>query len=147
MRRIVRRTGLRLWPRSLAARTATVLLIGLALVQALGLTIHAFDRIDVVRLAQAHVTAERVMDLYRTVVATDPDSRATALAAIPLPTGVHAQMSDSPPVHPLTDAPFSVQRLLRVNLKLVPMPARYRPTHIAIRGGRPGPVIGIGLRL
>ncbi|MBV8870048.1 MAG: two-component sensor histidine kinase, partial [Acetobacteraceae bacterium] len=48
-----------LWPRSLAARTALVLLIGLAVVQAAGLTIHALDRIDVQRLAQARTLAER----------------------------------------------------------------------------------------
>ena len=36
----------RLWPRSLAARTALVLLVGLALVQVAGLAIHALDRLD-----------------------------------------------------------------------------------------------------
>ena len=41
--------SLRLWPRTLAARTAVVLLLGLALVQVAGLTIHAFDRIDLQR--------------------------------------------------------------------------------------------------
>ena len=44
---------LRLWPRSLAARTALVLLVGLVVVQVAGLTIHALDRIDMQRLAQA----------------------------------------------------------------------------------------------
>ncbi len=43
----------RFWPRSLAARTAAVVLVGLALVQIAGLTIHTLDRIDIQRLAQA----------------------------------------------------------------------------------------------
>ena len=61
----------RLWPRSLAARTAFVLLVGLILVQGAGLAIHAMDRIDVQRLAQARNLAVRVVGLYRTVVLTD----------------------------------------------------------------------------
>ena len=55
----------RLWPRSLAARTALVVLIGLALVQIAGLTIHALDRLDVQRLAQARNLALRVVPVYR----------------------------------------------------------------------------------
>ena len=58
---------IRLWPRSLAARTALVLLVGLAFVQAAGLTIHALDRIDVQRLAQARDLAMRVVGVYRTM--------------------------------------------------------------------------------
>jgi hypothetical protein len=38
---------IRIWPRSLAARTALTVLLGLAVVQAAGLTIHALDRQDV----------------------------------------------------------------------------------------------------
>ena len=51
----------RLWPRSLAARTALVLLLGLAVVQMAGLTIHALDRLDVQRLGQARSIAVRVV--------------------------------------------------------------------------------------
>ena len=57
---------IRIWPRSLATRTALVLLIGLALVQMAGLTIHALDRLDVQRLAQARDLAVRVVGVYRT---------------------------------------------------------------------------------
>ena len=66
---------LRLWPRSLAARTALVLLAGLAIVQVAGLTIHALDRIDVQRLAETRTIAVRVVGLYRTIVLTDPSER------------------------------------------------------------------------
>ena len=59
---------LRLWPRSLAARTALVLLVGLVVVQAAGLTIHALDRIDLQRLAQARYVAVRVVGIYRAVM-------------------------------------------------------------------------------
>ena len=46
-----------LWPRTLAARTATVLLVGLVAVQSAGLLIHALDRIDLQRLAQGRATS------------------------------------------------------------------------------------------
>jgi signal transduction histidine kinase len=138
---------LRLWPRSLAARTATVLLIGLAIVQALGLTIHALDRIDVQRLAQARQLSEQVMGLYRTVVMTEPAQRAEVLSELPLPPKVTAKISPSPPVQQLPDAPLPETHLLYVSLHLVPMPLRLRPQEIVIRGGPPDPMIAIGLRM
>ena len=66
---------LRFWPGSLAARTALVLLVGLVLVQAAGLAIHAMDRIDLQRLSQVRNLAFRVVGLYRTVELTEPDTR------------------------------------------------------------------------
>ena len=68
---------LRLWPRSLAGRTAVVLLLGLVIVQGLGLTIHALDRLDVQRLAQARDLAVRVVAVYRTMALTDPSASST----------------------------------------------------------------------
>ena len=53
----------RLWPRSLAARTALVLIVGLVVVQVAGLGIHALDRIDVQRLAEAREIAVRVVSV------------------------------------------------------------------------------------
>jgi hypothetical protein len=66
---------LRLLPGSLAARTALVLLIGLALVQAGGLTIHALDRMDIQRLAQMRDLAVRIMVTYRNVTLAPADQR------------------------------------------------------------------------
>ncbi len=138
---------LRLWPRSLAARTAVVLLLGLAVVQALGLTIHAFDRLDVQRLAQARTAAERVMGLYRAVVLTAPEQRAALLHDLPVPRGLDGELSDGPPITQLPDTNFAEHRLLRVSMNLVPMPPRFRPRQIEIRGGPPAPTVVIGLRL
>ena len=75
---------LRFWPRSLAARTAFVLLVGLILVQGAGLAIHAMDRIDFQRLAEARSLAFRIVGIYRTVELTAPamlPGRATIAAA------------------------------------------------------------------
>jgi signal transduction histidine kinase len=141
------RFRLRLWPRSLAARTAAALLLGLAVVQALGLTIHAFDRLDVVRLDQARMTAERVMGIYRTVAMTRTDERPSVLAGLPMMPGIRAHLSAAPPVDRLPDAPFWEQRLVRVSLGLEPMPFHLRPQEIVIHGGPPRRRIDIGLRM
>lgn len=138
---------LRFWPRSLAARTALVLLLGLAAVQAAGLTIHALDRIDVQRLAQARTLAERVMGLYRTIVLTVPTERAGLLHDMPLPSGLTAELSAGPPIAPLEETSLAEQRLLRVSMNLVPLQASLRPRQVQIRGGPPGRRMSIGLRL
>lgn len=117
---------LRLWPRSLAARTALVLLLGLALVQIAGLTIHAFDRLDVQRLAQARTVAVRVMGVYRTVVMTPPEQRETVLDELRRSPDLIAELDNKPPVSNF-EAPYLEQRLLRVNLNLIGMPQSLRP--------------------
>ncbi len=88
---------IRLWPRSLAARTALVLLFGLALVQVAGLTIHALDRLDVQRLAQARDLAVRVVGVYRTMALTEPARRAAVLAELHRGPDLTAELSDAPP--------------------------------------------------
>jgi signal transduction histidine kinase len=135
-----------LWPRSLAARTALVLVAGLFLVQGAALSLHAWDRIDLLRLEQARGLAFRVMGAYRTVVAVPPADRERVLATFPHPPGVVMHLADAPAVR-LPPAPFWVQRLLRVNLALTPLPPRLRPRRIVIRGGLIPGRVAVGLRL
>jgi len=136
-----------LWPRSLATRTALVLLVGLALVQAAGLTIHAFDRMDVQRLAQARNLTVRVMALYRSVVLTAPDERALVLREMRQWPGLKADLSKTAPLDPLPEAPPPVQRIMRLNLDLVPMPPKLRPDRILLLDGPQLHQLTIGLRL
>jgi signal transduction histidine kinase len=112
---------LRLWPRSLAARTALVLLVGLVVVQVAGLTIHALDRIDIQRLAQARDIAVRVVSTYRTVMMTAPERREAALAELRPEPGYSAELTPGPPHADPTDGVIFGQRLLRANLNLVPL--------------------------
>jgi signal transduction histidine kinase len=137
----------RLWPRSLAARTAVALLVGLALVQAAGLTIHAFDRIDVQRLAQARNLSVRVMALYRAVVMTAPEDRELLFRDVPQTPGFEAEISRTPPIVDLPETPFPVQRLFRLNLDLVPMPGRFRPVQILMLGGPDFRQVVMGLHM
>ncbi len=125
----------RLWPRSLAARTAVVLLFALAVVQAAGLTIHAFDRMELLRLAQAREEAARVMSVYRNMVNVDADQRAAVLAEMRRLPGMAIELSDSLPISDLPPTPPPEQRLLRVNMNLMPMPGMLRPHEIHMVGG------------
>lgn len=138
---------LRLWPRSLAARTAVVLLAGLAIVQVAGLTIHALDRIDVQRLAEARDIAVRVVGLYRTIVLTAPAQRETVLSEMRRGPAQSAELSPRPPVADLPEMPPPAQRLLRVNLSLVGMQPALRWRDVQILGGPRWHRLVIGLRL
>jgi signal transduction histidine kinase len=138
----------RLWPRSLAARTASVLLIGLAIVQMAGLTIHALDRLDVQRLAQARDVALRVVGIYRTIALTDPPRRAEVLTALHRGPELTAVLSPSPPQVDLPAMPIHEQQLLRINMNLVPLGApQIRWRELVIYGGRTWNEVIIGLRL
>jgi len=96
----------RLWPSSLAARTALVLLAGLAVVQMAGLTIHALDRLDVQRLAQSRDLAIRVAGVYRTMALTDPSRRATVITEMHRGPDLLATLSASPPQVDLPEMPI-----------------------------------------
>jgi len=125
----------RLWPRSLAARTAMVLLLGLAVVQAAGLTIHALDRMELQRLGQARELAARVMSVYRNVVNVDADQRAAVLADMRKLPGIEIDLSDALPISDLPPTSPPEQRLLRVNMSLTPMPGWLRPHDVHMLGG------------
>jgi signal transduction histidine kinase len=138
---------LRLWPRSLAARTAFVLLVGLVVVQAAGLAIHAMDRIEVQRLSEAHNLAFRVVGLYRTIELTTPADRAQVLADMRHGPGLSAVLGAAPPVSDLPEMPPIEQRFWRVNLNLVGMPPPHHWRGMQILGGPEWHRIIIGLRL
>ena len=127
---------LRLWPRSLAARTALVLLLGLAVVQGAGLTIHAFDRLDVQRLAQARDLAVRVVNLYRTIAAIDPARRVTVLAELHPGSDLAVALSPAPPEVDMPEMPLPDQRPLRVNMNLAFFgPSQLHWQQLVIYGG------------
>jgi signal transduction histidine kinase len=125
----VRRLLSRLWPGTLGGRTALVLILGLMGVQALGLTIHAFDRLELQRAAEARELSFRTLGLWRNMVLTPPERRAQALAEADLPASLQAQYAAQPAIaegaRPL---PPHLVRLLR--LEAVPTaqgPRRFRP--------------------
>lgn len=121
-----RRFRLRLWPRSLGARTALALLIALMGIQAAGLTIHALDRVDLQRLVQARELSGRAFGAWRTAMLTPPDRRAQVLADLDLPAGLEVELASRPSVRPgMPQMTREVARLFRLD----PMPGmgRLRP--------------------
>lgn len=137
---------LRLWPRSLAARTAILLLAGLVAAQAAGLGIEAIGRAGLQRLEQGRHLALRVMELYITVAKTPPAQRATALRELRLPAAITAQLDSEPPARMLV-SPLPVQQLVRLNMALVPLPPALRPAEVVLLGSPAQEQMMIGLRL
>ena len=135
------------WPRSLAARTALVLLTGLTLVQMLGLTIHAFDRIDLQRFAQTRVVAAHVMNVYRAIVMTPPPQRMNAAHTIGLPKEYTAALSAAPPLSDMPETPAALQRLLRADMAVAPLSGLIRPRDYVLLGGFGRRRLLIGLKL
>jgi signal transduction histidine kinase len=136
-----------LWPYSLAARTALVVLVGLIVVQSAGLAIHALDRIDIQRLAQAREIAMRVISTYRTVMMAAPAQRETVVTELGRAPGLTAELSQNSPTGGLPDAAPFRQRLMRVNLNLVPLMGVPRWRELRILGGASSRLIVVGLHL
>jgi signal transduction histidine kinase len=137
----------KLWPASLGGRTALVLLVGLVLVQVAGLTIHAFDRVDALRLAQVRNAAVRAISVYRSVVMAPAANRTAVVHEIQVREGVTVRLQDGPPASAMPPtAPVLVEQL-RVNMSLVPMPAADRPREYTFQGGHRSGALLIGMRL
>jgi signal transduction histidine kinase len=121
------------WPNSLANRTLLTLLLGLAVVQGAGLTIHALDRIELQRFAELRDIGIRVMSIYRSVVATSMGERAATLREMDLGPGVKGALAAAPPISPEMMPPPYVGQI-RVNMGLVPVRPPNRPRDVEIRG-------------
>ncbi len=134
------------WPHSLASRTLLTLLLGLILVQAAGLTIHAFDRIKLQRMADLRNAGIQAMGIYRTIVSTAMAERAAELQQMDLGPGVEARLAEGPPAfaEPMQQDIF---REMRANMGLVQLRPQNRPHEVVIRGEAGGPSVAIGFEL
>ncbi|MBW4022551.1 MAG: HAMP domain-containing protein [Proteobacteria bacterium] len=123
---------LRPWPASLAARTAFVLILGLVVVQTLGLGIHTLDRNDLVRLAAVRVFSFRVMSMYRDLAETPVAERQARLALIPKPKGFTVEIL--PNLNSLfanlMPAPPPIRHSILLNMDGFPIPPELRPQHV-----------------
>jgi signal transduction histidine kinase len=135
------------WPRSLAGRTALVLLVSLMLVQVAGLTIHALDRIDVIRLAQVRDAAVRAASLYRSVLLSSPVQQAAVVKEFDDRDDSDARIESVPPQPDTPPADPDLLRQIRVNMQLVPIPPSDRPKENMWFGGPALGEVTAGLRL
>ncbi|WP_227306992.1 ATP-binding protein [Acidisoma cellulosilyticum] len=126
-----KRFRIRLWPRSLAARTAFVLIVGLVVVQTLGLGIHTLDRNDLVRLAGLRVYSFRVMSMYRDLVEVPPAKQDSRLKTIPLSKNFSARLTDNvdSDFSNLLPTPPPVRHAILLNMDGFPIPPELRPQH------------------
>jgi signal transduction histidine kinase len=138
----------RLWPRSLAGRTALVLLLALTLAQGAGLLIHALDRVDLQRFALSREISARAFWLWRAVLTTPPDRRAAVLADAELPPGLNATLDDDPLVEPgMPPPPVPAMRLFRLDQIASVGPPRFRAREVRIAGLGGTFELAISLRL
>jgi len=124
----------KLWPTSLAARTMLTLLLGLVLVQGAGLTIHAYDRIELQHQAQLRDLGVRAMGIYRSVVATSIPERAAALRELDTGPTVQASLSNGPPLEPADLTQPQLASIIRLSMQLVPVRPVNRPHEVIMRG-------------
>jgi len=122
----------RFWPSSLAGRTALVLILGLMAVQALGLTIHAFDRLELQRAAEAREISMRSFVLWRALVLAPPARRPAILAEAELPASVVASVDPVSTLPPnLPRVPGAMARAFRLDGPGPPPgPRRLRPAEV-----------------
>ena len=121
-----------LWPRSLAARTAFVLIIGLVVVQTLGLGIHTLDRNDLVRVAAVRVFTFRVMSIYRDLAEIPSAQRPSRIGRLPVPKNFTVQLSSKidPVFATLMPTPPPVRHSILINMDSFPLPPELRPQHM-----------------
>ena len=125
----------RFWPRSLANRSALALLATLLLIQAFGLVIYSFDRIDVQRIAIAEQLGLRISSLYRSVVLAPAGERQVALREFDTSSSdFSATLDPAIASSDLEPSPPPLQRILRISMQASPVPPGQRWTQLMIRG-------------
>ena len=128
-----RRGVTRLLPRSLAARTALVLLSGLAVVQAAGLAIHARDAVVGRRLIEERYVGVRIMNAYLSVAETAPDRRTADVAHLRGSSRLlHLSLDPGPDLGDLPQTPAHLRHLLRLDMEGVPIRPELRPLAVEI---------------
>lgn len=139
--------ALRIWPASLAARTALVLLGGLLLSQIGGLMLHALDRAEMLHSAQEHEMARRVMTTYRSLVLTRPEQRANLIDEARVPGDLSLALSETAPVFTLPLASSALQRHIQSHTLIVPLPQSLRPRQMLVHGTEDHSRVAVGLQL
>lgn len=99
-------------PQSLRARTSVLLIVGLCVTQAAGLTIHALDHVDFGRRNELRESQHQVFVAYRSVVELEPDAREAALKAFDFPSNFNVTLSKNPdPLEPRRELPLMPQNM------------------------------------
>jgi len=127
---------LTLLPRSLASRTILILLIGFAVIQALGLMIHTFNQIKLEGIEEERDMATRAVIIYRHIAAAPPSQRAALVAKEPLPKGDSITLAAGPPSPGEPEAPLPARQIIRASIFTYGIPPRIRPRGLEIHAER-----------
>jgi signal transduction histidine kinase len=127
------------WPRSLAARTALVLVLGLGMVQIGGLLLHSFDRMELLHTAQEHEVARRAMEVYRDIALARPERRQAAVEDANRAADVHVTLRPNAPHTRLPVLSPTAQHHIRADILAQPVPLALRPRTIHLHGRAGGP--------
>ena len=139
--------SLTLWPSSLAARTALLLLGGLLVAQVGGLSLHALDRAEMLHAAQEYELSRQVIAIYRSLVLARPEQRANLIDQSRFNVEVTVRLSNDQPVMSLPPAPAALQRRLRSDMQMTPLPQSLRPSAILVHSDEQQARVMVALQL
>ena len=140
-------------PQSLATRTALVMVITLVIMQALGLTIHALDRVELQRFAQSRDIGMQVMTLLRGVLVAPIEQRDAVLRDLLQRDGFKAEISPRPPADDLLPTALPLRRNIVISMQLINIPPNFNQAvgqarrEIVMLGGPDARRLVIGLHL
>lgn len=143
-----RRWRWRLWPASLAGRTALSLLVGFAAVQAIGLAIHTFNQRALNNIEAQREIATRSAMIYRRIARAPPGRERAVMRQEQILAGPrHLRLTPEPPVHGSFALPLPARQILRGSIIAFPMAKAIRPHGMTLRGAFNPPRIMISFHL
>jgi signal transduction histidine kinase len=121
-------------PRSLAGRTALILLIGFALIQLLGLVIHTFNQINLAKIEEQREVATRDVIIYRHIAFAAPKDRAALVAGEPKSHGTTIELCNAPPPLDTThQLPLEARQMMRGAIFAFGIPRQIHPYGFEMR--------------
>lgn len=124
---------LRVWPKSLAWRTALTLLVGFAAIQSIGLGIHTINQIGVNHIITERTIATRDAVIYRRVAAAPQDQRAAIIAGTQTMKGETIRLDPIPPYSGTFALPLPARQIIRGSILAFPDHGRFRPRRVLMR--------------
>ncbi len=135
-----------LWPRSLASRTALVVLAGLMAVQAGGLAIHTADQRQVRRVEMARGLGLRLLRFYRVIERTPPGRQDDVVRELGEELR-HVSLDAGPLTGGLPPAPPGFVHAIEVDMPSAPLAAAEYPRDIEVFGGPARHEVAMALQL
>lgn len=125
-----------LWPYSLAARTAFLLIIGMGLIEVCGLLINTLDRLDFDRLTQEQEAVNRATAIYRDISEVDSKDRHDEINDLDPIHGFSIFLSDKPNLQGINPPSPRLEQTVSHLLTTILFPPELRPVKIIAASDR-----------